>query len=244
MKTSGKFRVFIGIITVFLIVGLLTVALNVSMSTSSSVKAELDAQARSVGTDFAGLVVKQNIEEGQAVEENDILFEIDSPQLKQSLANGTVMADSLSVTLNSDTNDVQLRATNSGVIEEIFFREGAYVTGSTVVATMYVVDSVFVKANFKLSPNDYARIEKNTPIDVLFPDNTKKEATVTTVNLESSEDKESVETVVTAKISDVDMSDFRFSVGTPVNATLHLEQNAWYQDVFTFVQGLFTPRES
>lgn len=244
MKTSGKLRLFIGITVVVLIVGLLTVFLNMSMSTSASIKAELDAQARSVGTDYAGLVVKQNVEEGQEVKENDVLFEIDSQQLKQSLANNSITAKSLTVTLNPKTNNVQLRANNSGVIDEIFFREGAYIPGSTVVATMYVVDSLFVKAHFKLSPNDYARIEKGTPLEVLFPDNTKKEATITTVNLESSEDKENVDTVITAKITDVDMSDFRFAVGTPVDATLHLKQNAWYQNVYTFVERLFTPRES
>jgi multidrug resistance efflux pump len=244
MKTSGKVRLFIGIVTVFIIVGLLTVWLNASMSTSSSIKAELDAQARSVGTDYSGLVVKQEVEEGQSVKENDLLFEIDSQQLKQSLANGTVKAESLTVKLNPDNKNVQLRANNSGVIDEIMFREGAYVPGNAVVATMYVVDSLFVKAHFQLSPNDYARIEKGTPMEVLFPDNTRKEATITTVNLESSEDKENVDTVITAKITDVDMSDFRFTVGTPVNATLHLKQNAWYQDVFTFVQRLFTPQES
>lgn len=244
MKTSGKVRLVIGIITVFLIVGLLTVLLNISMSTSSSIKAELDAQARSVGTDYSGLVVKQEIEEGQQVKENDLLFEIDSQQLKQSLANGSVKADSLTVKLNPQNNNVQLRAMNNGVIDEIMFREGAYVPGNTVMATMHIDDSLLVKGYFQLSPNDYARIEKGTPIDVLFPDNTKKEATITTVSLESSDDQESVNTVVTAKITDADMGDFRFAVGTPVNATLHLKQNAWYQDVFTFVQRLFTPQEN
>lgn len=244
MNANGKIRLFIGIITVFLIVGLLAIFLNISMSTSSSVKAELDAQARSVGTDYSGLIVKQEVEEGQSVKENDLLFEIDSQQLKQSLVNGTVKSENLTVRLNPENNNVQLRATNSGVVDEIMFREGAYVPGNTVIATMHVVDSLFVKANFKLSPNDYARIEKGKPIDVLFPDNTKKEATVTTVNLESSEDKESVETVVTAKITDVDMSDFRFAVGTPVNATLHLKQDAWYQNILNFVLQLFTPKET
>jgi len=241
MRFSGKFRFFVGIIVVFLIVGVLTLFLNVSMSTSSSSKAELDGQARSVGTDYSGLVVKQNVEEGQSVKEGDVLFEIDSQQLKQSLANGTAKAESLTVTLNPENNNVQLRANNSGVMDQINYREGSYVPANAVVATMYVVDSLFVRAHFQLSPNDYARIKKNIPLEVLFPDNTKKDAIITTVNLESSEDKKSVDTVITAKLDDVDMSDFRFAVGTPVEATLHLEQNAWYQNIFTFIQRLFTP---
>lgn len=244
MKASGKLRFLFGILFVVLLVVILTVILNVSMSTSNSVKATLEAQARAVGTDYPGLVVKQNIEEGDAVEEGEILFEIDSQVLKQSLSNGTVEASSLNVTLNPENNNIQLRAISSGVVDEILFREGAYIPGSAVVATVFVVDSLFVKAHFQLSPPDYARINEDKPIELVFPDNTKKKAEITSVSLERSEDDESVDTVIVAKISDTDMEDFRFSVGTPVNATLYLQQNEWYQNVYQFIQQLFTPRET
>ncbi len=243
MKFSGKVRLIIGILVVVVVVAILTLILAVSLSTSNSVKATLNAQARSIGTDYPGLVVKQNVEEGQSVKKDDVLFEIDSQQLKQSLSNGTVSASSLNFTLNPTNNNIELRANNSGVIDEIIFREGAYIPGSAVVATVFVVDTLFVEAHFQLSPPDYARINKNEPIELLFPDNTKKTATITSVNLESSEDEESVDTVIVAKIEDADMDDFRFSVGTPVNATLHLEQDSLTQSMLNFVQRLFTPKE-
>lgn len=243
MKFSGRVKFFFGIIIVFAIVGVLTLVLYMNMSTSHSVQAKLDAQARSIGTDYSGLVVKQNVEEGQQVEKGQVMFEIDSAQLKQSLANGTVDAKTLPFSLDPTNNDIELRASNTGVIDTISFREGAYVPAGGVVASMYVLDSLFVTAHFQLSPPDYARIEKDTPIEVLFPDNTKKEAKITTINLESSKDNQSVDTVVKANISDADMSDFRFSVGTPVNATLHLHQDPWYQNTLKFIQDLFTPKK-
>jgi len=241
MKASGKLRLMIGILVVVLLVGGLTLYLNYAMSLSHSVKATLDAQARSVGTDYSGLVVKQNVEQGQEVSKDDVLFEIDSQELKQRLSNGSLSSAGLA--LDPATQNLQLRATNSGVVDDIFFREGAYVAGGAVVATVYVIDSLFVKAHFQLSPPDYARIEKDKKIELLFPDNTRKEAEITTINLESSEDKENVDTVITAKILDTDMSDFRFSVGTPVDATLHLKQDAWYQNIINFFRDLFTPKE-
>ncbi len=243
MKLSGRIKFFFGIIIVFAIVALLTFILNITMSTSHSVQAELSAQARSIGTDYAGLVVKQNVEEGQKITKDQVLFEIDSQQLKQALAAGLVKEKDLPFTLTSDTQDIQLRATSDGVMSTISYREGSFVPAGGVVASAYVVDSLFVVAHFKLSPPDYARIEQDTPIEVLFPDNTKKQASITSVNLESSSDKQNVDTVIKAKISDVDMSDFRFSVGTPVNATLHLKQNPWYENTVNFVQGLFTPQK-
>lgn len=243
MKLSGKIRFFFGILFVVILVGALTLILNITMSTSSSKSAELDAQARSIGTDYPGLVVKQNVEEGQKVTENEVMFEIESQQLKTALASGAIKETDLPFTLNPTTKNIELRSTTAGVIDKISFREGSYAPAGGVVATEYVIDSLFVTAHFKLSPPDYARIEEDTPIDLLFPDNTKKEARVTSVTLESGTDKNSVDTVVKAKIVDADMSDFRFSVGTPVNATLHLKSNAWYQNALTFVQDLFTPKK-
>lgn len=243
MTRGSKVRLFFGILIVIVAVGALTLFLIDSMSRSTSVKATLEAQARSIGTDYSGLVVAQEVEEGDTVKKDDVLFEIDSQQLKQSLDNGTVKRESLTVTLNSANNNIQVRANNDGVIDTINFREGAYVPSNAVIATQYVIDSQFVKAHFKLSPPDYARIDEGIALEVLFPDNTKKKATITTVSLESSEDEQSVETVVIAKINDTDMSDFRFAVGTPVDATLQLQQDTWYQSIYNFVQRLFTPQE-
>jgi multidrug resistance efflux pump len=244
MKLSGKVKFFFGIIGVILLVAVLTIFLNVSMSQSDSVKATLDAQARTIGTDYSGLVAKQNVEEGQQISEKEVLFELDSPQLKQDLTKGTITEASLPFTLNPETKNIEIRSVSAGVVDEIFYREGSFVPAGSVVTSIYVLDSLFVTAHFQLSPPDYARIDEGTPIELLFPDNTRKEAKVTSVNLESSEDKENVDTVIKAEIIDANMSDFRFSVGTPVSAKLQLRQDSWHQNIVRFVQDLFTPRDS
>ncbi|MDB5181035.1 MAG: Biotin/lipoyl attachment protein [Candidatus Saccharibacteria bacterium] len=242
MKLSGKIKFFFGIIFVVLLVGVLTVFLNISMSTSDSVEATLDAQSRTIGTDYPGLVVKQNVEEGQKIAENEVLFEIESQQLNTDLASGALKEESLPFKLNPETKNIEIRSTNAGVIDEIFFREGSYIPASGVITTVYVLDSLFVTAHFQLAPPDYARIEDDSSLELLFPDNTKKEATITSVTLESSKDEEKVDTVVKAKITDANMSDFRFSVGTPVDAKLHLRQDSWFQNIIKVIQDTFTPK--
>ncbi|MDB5162725.1 MAG: Biotin/lipoyl attachment protein [Candidatus Saccharibacteria bacterium] len=242
MKLSGKIKFFFGIIFVVLLVGVLTVFLNISMSTSDSVEATLDAQSRTIGTDYPGLVVKQNVEEGQKIAENEVLFEIESQQLNTDLASGALKEESLPFKLNPETKNIEIRSTNAGVIDEIFFREGSYIPASGVITTVYVLDSLFVTAHFQLAPPDYARIEDDSSLELLFPDNTKKEATITSVTLESSKDEEKVDTVVKAKITDANMSDFRFSVGTPVDAKLHLRQDSWFQNLIKVIQDTFTPK--
>ena len=242
MKFSGKIKFFIGILAVTLLVGVLTVYLNMSMSTSSSVEATLDAQSRTIGTDFPGLVVKQNVEEGQKISENEVLFEIESQQLKSSLASGIIKEASLPFKLNPVTKDIEIRSTSAGVIDEIFYREGSFIPAGEVVSTVYVLDSLFVTAHFQLAPPDYARIEEDSSLELLFPDNTIKDGSITSVTLESSKDETEVDTVVKAKITDANMSDFRFSVGTPVEAKLHLKQDTWYQNIVKVIQDTFTPK--
>lgn len=243
MKLSGKIKFFFGIVAVALLVAILTVFLNISMSTSESVEATLDAQARTIGTDYSGLVVKQNVEEGQKVSENEVLFEIESQQLKTSLDSQTIQEASLPFKLNPETKNIEIRSVSAGVVDEIFYREGSYIPAGGVVGTIYVLDSLFVTAHFQLAPPDYARIEEDTSLELLFPDNTKKEGRVTSVTLESSKDKEKVDTVVKAEITNANMSDFRFSVGTPVSAKLHLRQDTWYQNIVKVIQDSFTPKK-
>jgi hypothetical protein len=240
MKAGTRIKFFFGIIMVILLVGALSVFLTASMSVVESSKATLDARTRSIGTDYSGMVIKQNVEEGDTVENGEVLFVIESSQLKEALGSGRISRASLPFTLTKD-DSIELRANGNGKIDEISFREGSFVPTGAVVATFYAANSLFVTAHFQLSPPDYARINKTNRVELLFPDNTRKEATITSVSLESSENADTVDTVIEAQLNDADMDDFRFSAGTPVVVTLHLAQEKWYQNLVTFIQGLFTP---
>jgi hypothetical protein len=240
MKFGTKLKFFFGIVMVILVVAALSIFLGASMSVVESSKATLDARARSIGTDYPGMVIKQNVEEGDTVEEGQVLFVIESTQLKEALNSSRVTRASLPFTL-TDEDDIELRANSNGKVDEISFREGSFVPTGAVVATFYAANSLFVTAHFQLSPPDYARINKTNRIELLFPDNTRKEATIKSVSLESSEQADAVDTVIEAQLNDADMGDFRFSAGTPVVVTLHLTQEKWYQNFVTFIKGLFTP---
>jgi hypothetical protein len=240
MKFGTKLKFFFGIVMVVLVVAALSILLGASMSVVESSKATLDARARSIGTDYSGMVIKQNVEEGDTVEEGQVLFVIESTQLKEALNGSRVTRASLPFTL-TDEDDIELRANGNGKVDEILFREGSFVPTGAVVATFYAANSLFVTAHFQLSPPDYARINKTNRVELLFPDNTRKEATITSVSLESSENADTVDTVIEAQLDDADMDDFRFSAGTPVVVTLHLTQEKWYQNLVTFIKGLFTP---
>ena len=239
MKFTGRLRFFIGIVLVIALVVSLTTYLDNTMSVSQSTKAQLAATEISVGTDYAGLVVKQNVDVGDKVKKGQTLFEIQSAQLHEDLTSKRVTPESLHFSVDTTTNYILVKAPNDGIMHTIFYRAGAYVPASSIVANLDTADSLYVVAHFRLAPPDYARIDKSRKIELRFPDNTTKEAEIFSITLSPNDDH--VDTVVKAYIHDVDMSNFQFSVGTPVNATLHLTQEHWYQGVANFVTGLFKP---
>jgi hypothetical protein len=101
------------------------------------------------------------------------------------------------------------------------------------------LSSLYVSASFHLSPPDYARINKNSELSLVFPDNSEKQATIYSITLVP--DGDNVDTVVKARLKSPDVGDFEFSTGTPVHATLQLTQAKWYQWVINDIQQLFKP---
>lgn len=239
MKFTTRIKFFIGIIVVFAVTGLLVLYLANSMSVAHSSKAVLAADASSIGTDYAGLVVKQHVEEGDKVQKGQTLFEIRSAQLNSDLANKIVSSSSLPFSINPDNNDILLKASDDGVVQKINYRQGSFAPVGGIVATLNTVGSLYVVANFKLSPPDYARISKDSKLEITFPDNTKMQATVFNITLAANGDH--VDTVVKARLKNADISDFRFSVDTPVQATLQLSSTSWYQPVIDSIRRLFKP---
>ncbi len=239
MTLGSRLRLIIGIIFVVAIVAALAFYLTGIMSVAKSTKAELDAASISIGTDYPGLVVKQNVEEGDKVTKGQVLFEIQSAPLNADLTSGSVLASTLPFNVDPKTNYIQLVASDDGVVDKINYRAGSYVPAGSIVASVYTVKSLYVTANFRLSPPDYARIDKSSQIDLLMPDNTTKQATIFSISLVRNGD--GVDTVVKARLKNADISDFRFSVGTPVDATMQLGKTTWYQGLITYVEQLFKP---
>jgi hypothetical protein len=239
MKFTGRLKFLFGIIFVLLLVAALVLYLNDSMSKSHSSKAELAADASSLGTDYPGLIVKQNTDVGDKVVKGETLFEIKSAQLNDSISNNSVSVASLPFSVDPTSKNILIKASDDGVIEKINYRAGSYIPAGGIAATVNTVGSLHVVAYFKLSPPDYARISKNSKLSLTLPDNTTMQATVFDISLVSNGNR--VDTVVKARIKDADISDFRFSVGTPVQATLQLSTSSWYQAVYNYILQLFKP---
>lgn len=239
MSFWARLKFLFGMVFVVLIVGLLVLYLNNQMSTVKAVRAELGADSTTLGTTYAGLVTKQTVAAGDKVRKGETLFTISSPQLTQAITDKTIQVASLPFSVDPQTNDILLKATGAGVVEQVEYQSGSFVPAGAVVATVDKADSLYVSAHFHLSPPDYARVKKGNVMNVTFPDNSHARATVYNISLAQTGDV--VDTVVKARLQNGTVGDFRFPVGTPVEASLKLTQRTWYQDVTDFVHKLFKP---
>lgn len=233
MTIKNRLKFIIGIVFVVLIVGVLVLYLNNALSTIRSSKAELMADTIAIGIDYPGLITKQNVSEGDKVVKGQTLFVVKSLELTKDLADKTVDASSLPFSVDKDTNDILVKATENGVIEKVNFLNGSYVPGGAVIASVYSVGTLYISGHYNLSPPDYARVKKGNQMSVTFPDNTKLEAVV--YNIALDQDGSVVDTIVKARLQGADRSDFRFQIGTPVQASLSLTDRTWLQDVSDFV---------
>jgi multidrug efflux pump subunit AcrA (membrane-fusion protein) len=239
MSFWKRLRFFFGIVFVILLVGALVLYLNSIMSVVHAYRAKLAADAINVGTDYPGLVVKQNINPGDKVNKGDVLFDIKSPQLSDSISKGEVSSRSLPFKIDSSTGDILVTASDDGVIEKVNSQTGSYVPQGAVLATIDTVGSLYVVANYHLTPPDYARVERGGMVDLTFPDNSQQQAKIFAISI--TNDGDQVSTVVKARLQHANLSDYQFSVGTPVQATLHLSNKTWFQSLYELLQQLLKP---
>lgn len=240
MTFWNRLRFFIGILVVFIIVGLLVLYLNNALSTVTATQAELSADTTTVGIDYPGLITNQYVTEGDKVSKNQTLFEVSSSQLVADINSRSVKTATLPFKIDPKTNAILVKANTDGVVEKVNYRAGSYVPGGSVIATVDTFNTLFISGNFNLSPPDYTRVKKGNTMDITFPDNSKFKATVYNISL--VKDGETVDTVVKARLNNANVTDFKFPIGTPVDASLKLTQRTWYQNITDFVNKIFKPQ--
>ena len=235
MKVKTRLKFILGIISVLALGGALFVYLEYSMSKIVSVEAQLQSDTFTVGVGYSGIVEEQFVDEGDYIKADDPLFELRSPTLAEAIKNDEVAKSSL---LYSTTDDgkVLVSASASGRMQKINYRKGAFVPANSEIAVVNEESALYVKASFKLSPPDYAKVKNGSKVLITLPDNTKLTGTVAGIELNTT-DKE-VYTTIRVALSQHEINDEVFSVGTPVESTLHLDGKTWYRRIIDGIRAL------
>ena len=158
MTWSNRFRLLGGLILVVAVVAVATFRLNESKAQVASTAGQVSAESYTVGTSYSGVVVEQSVEVGSAVRTGDPLFLIDSVNLQRDIAQGAVPPRIVASDVDADGYLV-VRATGDGTVTTIEAEVGSFVRDATEVATVQRAGSVYVEAEFVLTPQEYARIE-------------------------------------------------------------------------------------
>ena len=123
MTWTSRLRLLAGTMLVLVIAALATYQLNETRGVAASDSAQILAKSYSVGTPYAGLVVDQLVDVGDAVTAGQPLFVIDSATLQYDVENGFARTATEATQIDAEGRLVVL-ATGDGVVTEITGRAG------------------------------------------------------------------------------------------------------------------------
>lgn len=238
INPKARLKFTLGLMTAVLLGLVLFIYMEHSMSRVVSTDARLQSATFTVGVGYSGIIERQFIEEGDQIKAGDVLFELRSPTLSEALRSNEISQSSLLYEMTDDSK-IKLSAAANGTVQKINYREGAFVPANSEIAVINAENALYVNAVFKLSPPDYAKVRNGNTMTVRLPDNTRINGPIYGITLEpaSSQDRR-IYTTVKMRVDQADINPL-FTVGTPVEATLYLDTETWYNRITNILRSIF-----
>jgi len=237
MTWSNRFRLFGGLLTVVVIVAAATIHLNDSQARVASSSAQVTAEYYTVGTPYAGVVVEQLVEVDAPVAEGDPMFLVESANLRRDLAQEIVPPRTVAEDVDPDGYLI-VRATGPGTVTALEGEVGTFVQESTEMAIVQREGSVYVEAEYVLTPQQYARIGARAQATVVLPDQQRITGDVTDLTVEEEDGQSRVIVVIRSpELVAAEAEDRLVSAGAPVETELELENDGVVSDVSATVKG-------
>jgi len=236
MTWGSRIRLMVGVLLVLAVAAVATFKLNETRGHVASDSAQIMARTYAVGTPYEGLVAAQQVEVGDTVKKGDPLFVIDSSSLDYDRAHGLV-GDTIEGTAIDAEGRLVLLATDDGTVTEVTADGGTFVRASSDLATVERTGSLYVQAQYTLSPTQYARVPDSAPVEIKLPDQHTVTGHVSRVQVQTVDGKAQAVMTVTAK-GLVDGSRNGLVVaGAPVQADLQLHNGGVVTTVADHVSG-------
>ncbi len=233
MTWSTRFRLFFGTLLVIALVGVLTIALSQRKGEATASSAAIAAVTYEVGTDYAGAVIEQFVARGDLVSAGDPIATIQSNDLVRDL-NDEIVVRSSEVFQVNDDGTLTVTSAVTGVVLSVDVPQGGYAAAGAAVATIAAVDTLFVSADFELSPTDFARIIEGAPVEITMPDGSRLSGTVGPVETSTVEGSALATVAVVIDAAQFDEQGGFILPGTPVTATMALRND----DVLANLTGM------
>jgi multidrug resistance efflux pump len=232
MTWAGRFRLLVGLLVVLVVAALATYKLNESRGIATSASAQILGKTYNVGTPYAGLVVNQAVDVGDAVHEGQTLFVIDAASLHSEKSAGVPETTHL-----DDEGRLVVTASGPGIVTSLAATEGTFVQAASDLATVQRDGTLYVQAEYTLSAREYARVPDKASVTIVLPNQKQLAGHVDRVQVETVDgEAQAVVTVESDGLVQGDQ-DGLVSAGTPVVATLHLRNGGVVTTVSDAVKG-------
>lgn len=224
MTWASRFKLFFGLIGVIAVVAVLTLVFNQRQAQTASVSATIDAERYPVGVDYGGTVSKRLVDDGDRVSTGDPLFVVQSPSLQADLAEGLVQLETVAYSVSTD-GEITLTAAVDGTVGDVTTEQGSFVQAGQVLATIDRAGSLYVSADYVLSPRDYSRIERDASVQIVLPNQQIVTGTVESIEVATNDGAAEA----TARVVSDTLVDGAFNGlvarGTPVSTSLSLRDD-------------------
>lgn len=222
MTWTNRFKFFFGLMLVFVLVAVATLVFNQRQLRVDSESATVSASTVQIVSDYPGFITDVAVAEGDHVAVGDPLFTLQSLQLERDAAAGVISTPREGA---SPDGTLIVFASADGVVSDVPAEVGAYAQPGTVLAEVDETGTLYVEAQFQLSPLDFGRIEDGATVEYTLPNRKVLSGTVSTMEVETV-DGDAVATihVDTAGLVWGDEQGL-IQPGTPVEATLYLRDD-------------------
>jgi multidrug resistance efflux pump len=224
MTWANRFRLLLGLVVVVAVALGATLILSQRQTQVASRTASVKAITYSVGSDYAGTVVAQNVAAGDTVKKGQSLLTIQSATLllDQKSTAGVPKSSAYKVT---GAGMLTLVATQPGVVSRIGAQVGGFVSAGSALATVDRTGSLYVVADFRLDPYDFSRIDKGAKVDLILPNQQRLTGTVSRIDVTTIGGKADASVEVRSTQLKTGTHDGLVAPGTPILANLHLRDN-------------------
>jgi multidrug resistance efflux pump len=224
MTWANRARMLFGMLVIIVTVAALTIVFSQRKGETTSTSAAIEAQSYPVGTDYAGSVVDQFVEQGDVVAAGDPIATIQSNTLKQDLGDGATIASSEVYDVHDD-GTLTLKSTVAGTVDKLLVLQGGYAAAGSTVAEISASDPLFVSAEFVLDPKDFARVYQGAPVRLELPNSESIAGTVESFEVETVDGQAQAVVRVSSKKLVFGKSGGLIAPGTPIVAEMKLRND-------------------
>ncbi len=222
MTWANRLKLLFGLVIVVVAVIAATLVFNQRQLRVDSTSATIAANEVNSGTDYGGYVTQTLVKPGDEVEAGDPMLVLESQDLANDIARGTLDADGATI---MEDGTYTVSAPVDGIVASLEATTGSYTTPGSVLATVYEDGTMFIEAEFTMSPEAFGRIEDDAVVEWTLPDKESFTGSIERLEVETVDG----DAEVTLEVSSDDLewgADGGLMVaGTPLTSTLNLRDD-------------------